>query len=77
MGYSYVEADALIYRIRPTLRPPVENGNRTQNPGKRTSTRGAGAQRSPVPFVDVCGRRRCVIKEFLLCVGGGRFDLPH
>jgi len=43
MGYSYAEADALIYRIRPTLRPPVEDGNRTQNPGKRTSTRGAGA----------------------------------
>ena len=42
MGYSYAEADALIYRIRPTLRPPVEDGNRTQNPGKRTSTRNAG-----------------------------------
>ena len=43
MGYSYAEADASFYRIRPTLRPPVEDGNRTQNPGKRTSTRGAGA----------------------------------
>jgi len=43
MGYSYAEADAPFYRIRPTLRPPVEDGNRTQNPGKRTSTRGAGA----------------------------------
>ena len=43
MGYSYAEADALIYRIRPTLRPPVEDGNMTHNPGKRTSTRNAGA----------------------------------
>jgi hypothetical protein len=43
LGYSYAEADALIYRIRPTLRPPVEDGNMTHNPGKRTSTRNAGA----------------------------------
>ena len=43
MGYSYAETYASIHRIRPTLRPPVEDGNMTHNPGKRTSTRGAGA----------------------------------
>ena len=38
-----VQTCALPICIRPALRPSVEDGNRTQNPGKRTSTRGAGA----------------------------------
>jgi len=43
MGYSYAETYAPVYRIRPTPRPPVEDGNMSHNPGKRTSTRNAGA----------------------------------
>ena len=43
MGYSYAEADAPFYRIRPTLRPPGQNVNMTKNSGKRTTTSTAGA----------------------------------
>jgi len=42
-GPSEAEVYALFYCIRPTLRPPGQNVNMTNNPGKRTTTSTAGA----------------------------------
>ena len=77
MGYSNAETYALFYRIRPTLRPPVEDENMTQNRGKRTSTRNAGAplagghtRRKSTAEENLSAAHSALIASFELCRKG-------